>query len=131
MSPRTIWGEVFWILLKGFRPLCNVTKSFELVVVSVLYPHPHFIFIVIMIMIVIIIITFLLLKLFLLFLLLFEFLSRAVYCSYEVSLPFDCVSFNFLFCHKLIHATTIWFWRTTSILLFGQHLIMVTWWQGT
>ena len=56
---------------------------------------------------------------FLLFLLLLEFLSQAAYCSYEVSWPSGFVSFNFFICLNLIHATTIWCWRTTSILSFG------------
>ena len=59
-----------------------------LVVVGVLYLPLHFIFIVIIIIDVIIIILLILLLLlipFLLFQLLLEFLSRAIYCSYEVN----------------------------------------------
>ena len=112
---------LFLILLKGLRPLCNVTRSSVLVAVGVLYLPLHFIIIVIIIVVVIIVLLILLLLLisFLLFQLLLEFLSRAVYCSYEVSSPFGFVSFNFFICLNLIHATTIWCWRTTSILSFG------------
>ena len=53
-------------------------------------------------------ISLLLLMSFLLFLLLLEFLSSAVHCSYEVSWPFGCLSFNFPIYLNLIHATTIW-----------------------
>ena len=75
------------ILLKGFWTLCNVTRSFVLVNVGVLYLPLHFIIIVVIIVVVIIVLLILLLLLisFLLFQLLLEFLSRAVYCSYEVS----------------------------------------------
>ena len=44
----------------------------------------------------------------LLLLLLLEFLSRAVYCSSEVSSLFGFVSFNFFICLNLIHETTMW-----------------------
>ena len=79
---------LFLILLKGLRPLCNVTRSSVLVAVGVLYLPLHFIIIVIIIVVVIIVllILLLLLILFLLFQLLFS--SGAVYCSYEVSWPF-------------------------------------------
>ena len=82
-----------------------------LVAVGVLYLPQHFIIIVIIIIVVAIIVLLVLLLLlisFLLFQLLLEFLSRAVYCSYEVSSPFGFVSFNFFICLNLIHATTIW-----------------------
>ena len=77
----------FLILLKGFRPLRNVTRSSVLVAVGVIYLPLHFVIIVIIIVVVIIVLLILLLLLisFLLFQLLLEFLSRAVYCSYEVS----------------------------------------------
>ena len=59
-----------------------------LVNVGVLYLPLHFIIIVVIIVVVIIVLLILLLLLisFLLFQLLLEFLSRVVYCSYEVSL---------------------------------------------
>ena len=78
---------LFLILLKGPWPLCNVTRSSLLVAVGVLYLALHFIIIVIIIVVVIIVLLILLLLLtsFLLFQLLLEFLSRAVYCSYDVS----------------------------------------------
>ena len=81
-----------------------------LVAVGVLYLPLHFIIIVIIIVVVIILLLILLLLLisFLLFHLLLEFLSRAVYCSYEVSLPFGLVSFNLFLYLNLIHVTTIW-----------------------
>ena len=83
---------LFLILLKGLRPLCNVTRSSVLVAVGVLYLPLHFIIIVIVVVVVIIVLLVLLLLLisFLLFQLL-EFLSRAVYCSYEVSWLFGFV----------------------------------------
>ena len=58
-----------------------------LVAVGVLYLPVHFIVIVIIIVVVIIVLLILLLLLitFFLFQLLLEFLSRAVYCSFEVS----------------------------------------------
>ena len=87
-------GELFFILLKGFRPLCNVTRSSALLLL-------------------------LLLLLLLSLLISFLVLSRTVYCSYQVSRLFGFVSFNFFICLNLIHATTIWCWRTTSILSFG------------
>ena len=105
------------ILLKGLRPLSNVTRSSVLVAVGVLYLLLHFIIIVIIIIIIVVIfvllILFLLLISFLLFQLLLEFLSGAVYCSYEVSWPFGFVSFNFFIYLNVIHGTTIWCWRTT------------------
>ena len=117
---------LFLILLKGLQPLCNVTRSSMLVAVGVLYLALHFIIIVIIIIIIIVVfviivllILLLLLISFLLFQLLLEFLSTAVFCSYEVSWPFGFVSFNFFVYLNLIHATTIWCWRTTSILSFG------------
>ena len=78
---------LFFIFLKGLRPLCNVTRSSGLIAVGVLYLPLHFIIFVIIIVVVIIVLLILLLLLisFLLFQLLLEFLSRAVYCSYEVS----------------------------------------------
>ena len=84
---------LFLILLKGLRPLCNVTRSSVLVAVGVLYLPLHFIIIVIIVVAVIIVLLILLLLLisFLLFQLLLEFLSRAVYCSYEVSWLFGFV----------------------------------------
>ena len=39
-------AELFLILLKGLRPLCNVTRSSVLVVAGVLYLPLHFIIIV-------------------------------------------------------------------------------------
>ena len=113
--------SLFLILLKGLRPLCNIRRSSVLFAVGVLYLPLHFNIIVIIIVVVIIALLILLLLLifFLLFQLLLEFLSRAVYCSYEVSWPFGFVSFNFFIYLNLIHATTIWCWRTTSILSFG------------
>ena len=42
-SPQSISGELFLILLKGFRSLCNVTRSSVLVVVGVLYMPLHFV----------------------------------------------------------------------------------------
>ena len=67
-------------------PLCNVTRSSVLVAVGVLYLPLHFIIIVIIIVVVIIVLLILLLLLISFFFqLLLEFLSRAVYCSYEVS----------------------------------------------
>ena len=78
---------LFLILLKGLQPLCNVTRSSALVAVGVLYLPLHFIIIATIFVVVIIALLILLLLLisFLLFQLLLEFLSRAVYCSYEVS----------------------------------------------
>ena len=82
-----------------------------MVAVGVLYLPLHFIIIAIIIIIVVVVIIVLLILLlllisFLLFQLLLEFLSRAVYCSYEVSRPFGFVSFNFIYLN-LIHVTTI------------------------
>ena len=90
--------ELFSILLKALRPLCNATRSSVLVVVGVLYLPLHFIInvvIIVIIIIIIIIITIiviiillilpLLLISLLLFQLLLQFLSIAIYCSYEVS----------------------------------------------
>ena len=72
--------------LKSLRPLCNVTRSSVLVTVGVLYLPLQFIIIAIIIVVVIVLLILLLLLIsFLLFQLLLEFLSRAVYCSYEVS----------------------------------------------
>ena len=105
------------ILLKDLRPWCNVTRSSLLAAVGVLYLALHLIILVIIIIIVVVII--LLLISFLLFQLLSELLSRAVYCSYDVSWPFGFVSFNFFIYLNLIHATIIWCWRATSILSFG------------
>ena len=116
----------FLILLKGLRPLCNVTRSYVLVAVGVLYLPLHFI--IIIVVIIVLLILRLLLISFLLFQLLLEFLSRAVYCSYEVSWPFGFVSFNFFIYLNLIHATTIWCWQTTSILSFG--IIWLWWYEG-
>ena len=85
---------LFLILLKCVQPLCNVTRSSVLVAVGVLYLPQHFIIIVIIIIVVAIIVLLVLLLLlisFLLFQLLLEFLSRAVYCSYEVSWLFGFV----------------------------------------
>ena len=77
---------LFLVLLKGLRPLCNVTRSSVLVAVGVLYLPLHFIIIVIIgVVIIVLLILLLLLVSFLLFQLLPEFISRAVYCSYEVS----------------------------------------------
>ena len=73
---------LFLILLKGLRPLCNVTRSSVLVAVGVLYLPLHFIIIVIF---TVLLILLLMLISFLLFQFLLEFLSRAVYCFYEVS----------------------------------------------
>ena len=112
--------RLFLILLKGLRPLCNVTRNSVLVAVGVLYLSLHFIIIVIIVAVVIIVLLLLLLLIsFLLFQFLLEFLSRAVYCSYEISWSFGFVSFNFFIYLNLIHVTTIWCWRTTSISSFG------------
>ena len=78
------------ILLKGLRTLCNVTRSSVLVAVGVLYLPLHFIIVIIIVVVVVVVIIVLLILIlllisFLLFQLLLEFLSRAVYCSYEVS----------------------------------------------
>ena len=57
-----------------------------LVAVGVLYLPLHFIIFIIIVVVIIVLLTLLLLlRSFLLFQLLLEFLSRAVYCSYEVS----------------------------------------------
>ena len=109
--------EPILILLKGFRSLCNVTRSSVLVVAGVVYLSLPFIIINVIIIIVIITITFIINILILL--LLWEFLSRAVYCSYEVSWPFGFVPFNFFICLNLIYTTTILCWRTTLSLSFG------------
>ena len=111
---------LFLILLKGLRPLCSFTRSSVLVAVGVLYLPLHFIiFIIVVVVIIIVLLTLLLLLIsFLLFRLLLEFLLRAVYCSYEVRWPFGFVSFNFFIYRNPIHATTIWCWRTASILSF-------------
>ena len=105
---------LFLILLRGLLPLCNVTRSSVLAAVGVLYLPLYFTFIVIFIVVIIIYIALLILLLlsisFLLFQLLLEFFSRAVYCFYEVSWPFDFVSFNFIINLNLIHTTTIWCW---------------------
>ena len=79
-----------------------------MVAVGVLYLPLHFIIIVIVIIVVVlnVLLILLLLLISFLFQLLLEFLSRAVYCSYEVSRPFDFVSFNFIYLN-LIHVTTI------------------------
>ena len=76
------------ILLKGLRTLCNVARSSVLVAVGVLYLPLHFIIVIIIVAVVVTIVLLILILLlisFLLFRLLLEFLSRAVYCSYEVS----------------------------------------------
>ena len=107
------------ILLKGLQPLYNVPRSSVLVAVGVLYLPLHFIIIaiiiivfvvvvVVVVVIVVLLIWLLLLISFLLFQLLLEFLSRGVYCSYEVSRPFGSASFNFFIYLNLIHAATIW-----------------------
>ena len=98
---------LFFILLKGLRPLyiCLCILLLAIIIIFV-------------VVIIVLSILLLLLISFLLFQLLLEFLSRAVYCSYEVSWPFGFVSFNFFIYLNLIHATTIWCWRTTSILSF-------------
>ena len=70
------------ILFTVFWPLCNVIRSFMLVVVSVLYLPLHFIIIVNII--VIITVTFIANIMFIILLSL-EILSGAVYYSYEVS----------------------------------------------
>ena len=66
-----------------------IVRSSVLVAVGVIYLPLHFIIIIIIIVIIVVIIVLLILLLllisFLLFQLLLEFLSRAVYCSYEVS----------------------------------------------
>ena len=119
-------GELFLMLLKGFWQLCNATRSFLLVVVAVLYLPLQFIIIIITLNIITIIITFIIIIIiiiafvsFLSFSLLLKFLSRTVYCSYEVSWLFGFASFNFFICLNLIHANTIWCWHTTLILSFG------------
>ena len=122
--------EPILILLKGFRSLCNVTRSSVLVVAGVVYLSLQFIiinviiiivmqFIIINVIIIIVIITITFIINILILLLLWEFLSRAVYCSYEVSWPFGFVPFNFFICLNLIYTTTIWCWRTTLSLSFG------------
>ena len=45
---------LFLILLKGLRPLCNVTRSSALVAVGVLYLPQHFIIIAIIIVVIIV-----------------------------------------------------------------------------
>ena len=55
-SPHSILRKHFMILLKGFRSLCNVTRSSVLVVVGVLYMLLHSIIFVIFFIIIIIII---------------------------------------------------------------------------
>ena len=83
-----------------------------MVALGVLYLLLHFIIIIIIIIVAVVVIVLLililLLKSFLLFQLSVEFLSRVAYCSYEVSLPFGFVSFNFFIYLNLIHVTTIW-----------------------
>ena len=96
----------FLILLKGLQPLYICLCILLLAII------------ILVVVIIVLSILLLLLISFLLFQLLLEFLSRAVYCSYEVSWPFGFVSFNFFIYLNLIHATTIWCWRTTSILSF-------------
>ena len=54
---------LFLILLKGLRPLCNVTRSSVLVAVGVLYLPLHFIIIVIFIIIVVVVVIVLLILL--------------------------------------------------------------------
>ena len=76
---------LFLILLKDLWPLCNVTRSSVLVAVSVLYLPLHFVVVIVVVVFIVLSILLLLLISFLLFQLLLEFLSRAVYCSYEVS----------------------------------------------
>ena len=56
-----------------------------LVAVGVLYQPLHFIIIIVVVVVIVLLILLLLLISFLLFQLLSEYLSRAVYCSYEVS----------------------------------------------
>ena len=54
-SPRNILKGLFLILRKGFRSLCNVTRSSMLVVVGVLHLPLHFIIIIVIIAIIIVI----------------------------------------------------------------------------
>ena len=122
-SPHSILRGLFLMLLKGFPSLCIVTRSSVLVAVGVLYMLLHLLFLLFLLLLLfslssllllVLVLSLLLLSLlllslsFLLFLLLLEFLSRVVYCSYQVSSLFGFVSFNFFICLNLIQATTIW-----------------------
>ena len=77
------WG-LFFILLKGFRPLCNITKSSVLVLVGVLICLCilWLLLLILLLLLLLLLILFLILISFLLFLLLLEFLSNAVYCLF-------------------------------------------------
>ena len=55
--------DLFLILLKGYRPFCNVTRSSALVAVGVLYLPLHFIIIIIIFVVAIIVLLILLLLL--------------------------------------------------------------------
>ena len=67
-------GELFLILLKGFRPFCNVTRSSVLVIVGVLYLSLHFIFIVN----IIVIITFIVNIIFIVFIIIRIFIKSSL-----------------------------------------------------
>ena len=58
---------LFLILIKGLRPLCNITRSSVFVAVAVLYLPLHFVIIVIVVVFIIVLLILLLLLIFLLF----------------------------------------------------------------
>ena len=65
---------LFLILLKGLRPLCNVTRSSVLVAVGVLYLPLHFVIVIIVVNVVVVVIVLLILLLLLISFLLFHLL---------------------------------------------------------
>ena len=98
-------GALCWLLWVFYICLCIL-----LLLLLLLY-------VIVLLILLLLLISFLLFKL-------LEFLSRAD--SHEVSWPFGFVSFNFFIYLHLIHANTIWCWRTTSILSFD---IIWLWWH--
>ena len=109
---HSIREELFWYYLKAFGHSVMSQGAPLLVVVGVLYLPLHIIIIVIITIIFIVNIIFvisIIIRIFITINLLFLRGKLTVwFCS-----------FNFFICLNLIHTTTIWCWRTTSILSFG------------
>ena len=97
--------ELFVILVNSFRPLYSLTGNSVLVVVSVLDLSLYFIIFVIIIITIII---------------------NIIFITFIINMIFEQEQFKFTvwlcfiwFLCDLIHSSTIWCWRTTSILSFG------------
>ena len=113
------YGSSFWYYLEvfGHYVMSQGAPCWLLWAFSICFCISLFLLLLLSLLLLLLLLLWLLIS-FLLFLLLLEFLSTAVYCSFEVSWPFGFVSFNFFVCLNLVHATAIWGWCTTSILSF-------------